>query len=214
MPKNKSTQLNTQAVTPQNEVILPNEPKRLFNKNFVLMLQGNAISAFGDVLYSVAIGYFVYTSTGSEALMGIFTSIGMFMSMFLSPITGSLVDRIDRKIVVVGMDAFRGFLMLLIGYLALNNHLNTNLLVVFTVLISFSNLLFRPAASTIMLDIVPKKDFVQANSIVSAGYSVIDMISRGISGYLLVYVGVGELIIFNGISFLISALTEYFIAVP
>ena len=34
--------------------------KKLFNKDFVLLLQGNAVSTIGDVMYSVAIGYWVY----------------------------------------------------------------------------------------------------------------------------------------------------------
>ena len=39
--------------------------KRLWNKDFILLLQGNAISTIGDVMYSVAIGYWVYEKTGS-----------------------------------------------------------------------------------------------------------------------------------------------------
>ncbi|QSX06889.1 MFS transporter [Sedimentibacter sp. zth1] len=190
------------------------EPKKLMNKNFVLMLQGNFISAFGDILYSIAIGYFVYHSTGSESMMGIFTSIGLFVTMFLSPISGALVDRINRKIVVVGMDFLRGVIMIILGILCLNDRLNIGFLVVMTVIISLSNVLFRPAATTILVDIVPRKDFVQANSIVSSALNVVDLISKGISGYLLVYVGIGQLIVFNGISFLISALSEYFVCVP
>lgn len=190
------------------------EAKKLFNKNFLLMLQGSLFSNFGDILYSIAIGYFVYNTTGSEAMMGIFTSISMFVTMFLSPITGAIVDRISRKAVIIGMDAVRGIFMLIIGTLCLNNNLQINVLIGFTILISLSNVMFRPAIGTVLVDIVPKKDFVQANSISSGVLSVVDLISKGISGFLLVYVGVGQLIIFNGISFLFSAFTEYFIYIP
>lgn len=31
--------------------------KKLWNKDYLLMLQGSAVSAIGDILYSVAIGY-------------------------------------------------------------------------------------------------------------------------------------------------------------
>ena len=31
--------------------------RKLWNRDYVLLLQGNAVSAIGDLLYSVAIGY-------------------------------------------------------------------------------------------------------------------------------------------------------------
>ena len=40
---------------------------KLWNKDYILLLQGNAFSAIGDLLYSVAIGYWVYDQTGSSA---------------------------------------------------------------------------------------------------------------------------------------------------
>ena len=46
------------------------EPKKLFNKNFLLMLQGGLVSNFVDILYSIAIGFYVFNKTGSEAMMG------------------------------------------------------------------------------------------------------------------------------------------------
>lgn len=187
---------------------------KLFNKNFILMLQGSVVSLFGSVLYSIAIGYYVYTKTNSEALMGIFSSISFFITMILSPITGALADRISRKKIIVGMDAFRGVAMIIIGVLCLYDMLNIPLLTVFTVVVAMSTVMFRPASSTVMIDIVPKEEFVRATSISSSFQTVIDLISKGISGFLLVYFGVAQLIIFNGISFLISAISEYFIDIP
>ena len=67
--------------------------KKLFNRDFLLLLQGSAVSTVGDVMYSVAIGYWVYEKTGSSALMGIMASISLFVTMFLSPFCGSIVDK-------------------------------------------------------------------------------------------------------------------------
>ena len=65
--------------------------KKLWNKDFLLLLQGNAVSTIGDLMYSVAIGYWVYEQTGSSGLMGVMSAISLFVTMFLSP---------DRKSVV------------------------------------------------------------------------------------------------------------------
>ena len=78
--------------------------KKLWNKDFILLLQGNAVSTIGDLMYGVAIGYWVYEQTGSSALMGIMSSISMFVTMFLSPFCGSIVDKLNRKWVIVEID--------------------------------------------------------------------------------------------------------------
>lgn len=187
---------------------------KLLNRNFALMLQGGIVSLFGTVLYSIAIGYYVYSTTGSEALMGVFSSIAMFMTMFLSPISGAIIDRSDRKKIIVGMDFATGVLMLIIGYLCLNDYLNIPNLTIFTVVIAIMSVFYRPSISTILIDIVPKNELVRATSIVSSTQSVVQLVGQGISGFLLIHFGIGELILFNGISYLFSAVTECFINIP
>ena len=98
--------------------------KKLWNKDYILLLQGNAVSTLGDLMYSVAIGYWVYAQTGSSALMGIMSSISMFVTMFFSPFCGSIVDKCNRKWVIVGIDTVQGILMLMVGVLAYRNALN------------------------------------------------------------------------------------------
>ena len=47
------------------------ERRRMFNRDFVLMWQGAFISYFGDIIYGLAISYWVLQTTGSTALMGL-----------------------------------------------------------------------------------------------------------------------------------------------
>ena len=75
--------------------------RKLLNRDFLLMLQGELVSGLGDILYSVAIGYWVYDVTGSSALMGILSSISMFVTMFLAPFSGGIVDKVNRKGIIV-----------------------------------------------------------------------------------------------------------------
>ena len=59
--------------------------RKLWNKDFILLLQGSAVSTVGDLMYSVAIAFWVYQETGSTTLMGVMAAISLFISMFLSP---------------------------------------------------------------------------------------------------------------------------------
>ena len=187
---------------------------KLWNKDYILMLQGNAVSAIGDVLYSVAIGYWVYEKTGSSALMGIMSSISMFMVMFVSPFSGSIVDKCSRKAIIVGMDALRGLIMLIVGALAFTDKLSVPIVLAAAFLASACSVFFGPAVSTLMLDIIPHDDMVRGQSVHSGITSFINLVGKALSGALVAFLGVPLIIVINGISYLFSAATEVFIHVP
>ena len=188
--------------------------KKLWNKDFILMLQGNAVSDIGDLLYSVSIGYWVYEQTGSSTLMGVMSSISMFVTMFLSPFTGSIVDKCSRKGMIVGMDVLRGLIMLALGVLLYMSKLTIPGVLLAAFLASLCSVFFNPAVNTLMIDIIPHDDMVRGQSIFSASNALINMVGKAFSGVLVAFLGVPLIVVLNGVSYLISALTETFIHVP
>jgi len=188
--------------------------KKLWNKDFLLMLQGNAVSALGDILYSVAIGFWVYEKTGSSALMGVMSSISMFMTMFVMPFSGSLIDKCDRKAVIVGMDVLRGGLMLAVGAMAFADKLSVPAVLAAAFLASACTVFFTPAVSTLMIDIIPHDDMVRGQSVSSGVNTLLSLVGKALSGALVAFLGVPLIIAINGISYLFSAFTELFITVP
>lgn len=187
---------------------------KLWNKDFILMLQGNAFSAIGDILYSVAIGYWVYDMTGSSTLMGLMSSISMFMVMFVSPFSGSIIDKCNRKAVIVGMDIARGILMLVVGGLAFAEKLSVAVVLIAAFLASACSVFFTPAVSTYLLDIIPHNDMVRGQSVSQGLSTLISLVGKALSGALVAFLGVPLIIVLNGVSYLISAFTEMFLTVP
>lgn len=188
--------------------------KKLWNKDFILMLQGNAFSAIGDILYSVAIGYWVFEQTGSSTMMGVMSSISMFMVMLVSPFSGSIVDKCSRKVVIVGMDVARGIIMLGVGALAFTDQLSVPWVLAAAFVASLCSVFFTPAVSTLMLDIIPHADMVRGQSVQSGVNAFLNMVGKAVSGALVAFLGVPLIITLNGVSYLISAFTEMFIHVP
>ena len=188
--------------------------KKLWNKNFVLLLRASAVSMIGDLMYSVAIGYWVYQQTGSNSLMGIMSSISMFVTMFLSPFSGTIVDKLNRKWVLVLGDAFQGLLMLTVGVLALTNRLTVPIVLIAAFLAAFGGVFYSPASRTVIIDIVPRDDLVRGQSLFSGVNSTINMIGSAFSGAMVAFLGVPLIIIINGCSNIYSAISEMFISVP
>ena len=188
--------------------------KKLWNKDFILLLQGNSVSTIGDVMYSVAIGYWVYETTGSSALMGIMSSISLFVTMFLSPFCGSIVDKLSRKWLIVGIDTLQGVLMLTVGALAYFGTLSVPVVLAVSFVAAFGSVFYSPAIGTLMIDIIPRDDMVRGQSIYTGASSMIDLVGTAFSGAMVAFFGVPLIVIINGLSNLYSAVTEMLINVP
>ncbi len=188
--------------------------KKLWNRDFILLLQGYSVSTIGDLMYSVAIGYWVYEKTGSNALMGIMSSIAMFVTMFLSPFTGSIVDKCNRKWLMVGMDVMQGIVMICVGILAHLDLLNVPGVLLAAFLAALGSVFYSPAGSTLLIDIIPRDDMVRGQSIFSGCVSLINMVGTAVSGVVVAFFGVPLIVILNGVSNLYSAFSELFIRVP
>jgi len=184
---------------------------KLLNRDFVLLWQGMSFSALGSILYSISIGYWVYETTGSTGLMGIMSSVTMFTMMFLGPVTGALTDRMHRRNVLIYADIIRGIIFLIVGYFAYNNLLSVSMVIIVAFISGICGSFFSPAASSLFPDLLPSDELVRGESIGSGTDSLIRLVGSAVSGTLIVLLGVPMLIIINGISYLISALSEYFI---
>ena len=187
------------------------EHNKLFNRDFVLLWQGMAFSAFGSILYSIAIGYWVYETTGSTALMGMISSITLFTMVFLGPITGAMTDRMHRRNVLVITDMVRGGIFLLVGYMALKSELNVTMVVIVALVSGVCEAFFSPAASSLFPDLLPNDEVVRGQSIASGTDSMIRLAGSAASGSLIVMFGVPILILLNGATYFLSAFSELFI---
>jgi MFS family permease len=188
--------------------------KKLWNKDYILLLQGNTVSTIGDLMYSVAIGYWVYQQTGSSALMGIMSSISMFVTMFFSPVCGSIVDKCNRKWLIVGIDVMQGVLMLAVGLLAYCDSLSVPVVLLAALAAAFGSVFYSPAVRTLMLDIIPRDDMVRGQSVFSGVSSLIKLAGSALSGVMVAFLGVPLIVVINGLSNLYSAASELFIRVP
>lgn len=188
--------------------------KKLWNKDYLLLLQGMGISQFGDIIYSLAISYYVYEKTGSTLLMSLIASISMITRTVLLPFSGAIVDRLNRKRIIVTMDLIRGIIMLLFATLSFHNQLSTTTIMICSFVCATCNTLFSPAVNTILVDILTKETLIQGQSIYNGTQSTIDLIGNSLSGAIVAIFGIAPIILLNGISFIISAITECFIDIP
>src|SRR5215212_1489374 len=75
--------------------------RALRHRNYRLFFGGQSASLVGTWITRVATSWLVYRLTGSELLLGIVGFCGQIPTLLLAPIAGVLVDRGDRRRILV-----------------------------------------------------------------------------------------------------------------
>jgi MFS family permease len=88
------------------------------NSRFRRLLVGLAVSQAGDWLYNLALLAFVYERTHSSAWVGLTTAARLLPIVICGPLGGVIADRYDRRRVMLGSDATRMALMLMLALVA------------------------------------------------------------------------------------------------
>ncbi len=190
---------------------MTNKRRTSLGKNFILLWQGQLVSGIGDALYSIALSFFVLQKTGSTALMGAMLACGLLPGILLSPFAGALADRSNRRNLIIWMDVIRGILVIAAGALAYLNILEIWYLFIVAVGLGVCSTLFSPTVNALLPDITPRERLMQANSMMGYNEGVQQILGGPIGGLLYTALGAPILFLGNGISYLISALSERFI---
>ena len=189
-------------------------PVRRWVGNFVLLVQGQVVSSIGDVFYQVALGFWVLAETGSTAVMGLLMASSILPMVLIAPFAGVIVDRVDRKWLIVAMDALRSLPVLAIAWGAFTGRLEIWMLFVVAVIVGAASAFFNPAVTASIPDLVPPTKRLQANSVVGMIQPISGMISNALGGVLYAIVGAPLMFLVNGISYLFSSGSELFCASP
>lgn len=175
-------------------------------KSPALLLTGLGLSSLGDFIYLVAINLLVLKMTGSAAAVAALWVVGPITSILVNGWSGSIIDRSNKKKIMIITDIIRAIAVAIIPLLP-SVWMIYALLFVTSVAKSF----FTPTSTTYITALIPKdkrKTFNSIRSLVSSGAFIT---GPAIVGVFLI-VGSLEIAIYsNAISFVISAILIAFL---
>ncbi|WP_244199334.1 MFS transporter [Halobacillus trueperi] len=169
-----------------------------------MLLFGLGISTLGDFIYLVAINVLVLQLTGSAAAVAGLWIIGPIASMVTKFWSGSMIDRLNIRRIMIGTDLIRAALVAIIPFF---NSIWPIYVCLF--FLSISKAFFEPAAITYITKVVPEKGRKQFNSFRSLITSSAFLIGPAISGALLLITSVHLSIWLNAFSFVVSGIMVY-----
>jgi MFS family permease len=181
----------------------------LKNRNFFLLWAGQGVSEIGSGISFIALSLLITDLTGSASAVGLLFIVLTIPSVAVGPWAGVLVDRWNKKLIIILADVIRGVLGICMA-------LTTDLVWLYALALGMGlvSVFFSPAIKTAIPRIVAKEELLTANALSSATYYMSRLAGPALGGVLIAVFGLQSAFIVNGISYLVSALSEAWIAIP
>ena len=191
---------------------------KLFNKNFVLLFQGQFVSQLGSFVYFVAIVFWIKHATDSATIVGLIAMLATIPGILLGPFGGTFADHFSRKKIIVIGDIINGLTISSIAALMFFSPESTELIITLLFIEAVINgtvkSVFNPAIAAAIPDIVPEKTIDTANGLLQSSMQIAMLIGQTIGGVLYQVLGAPLVMLIDGVTYLFSAASESFISIP
>jgi MFS family permease len=173
------------------------------NRNFRLLFIGQAISQLGDWFNSVAVFALLLDLTGSATAVA-WMMIMQFLPMaVIGPLAGVVVDRVDRRRLMIATDVIRGVLVL--GLLLVRTREQVWLAYVVMALAVSGSAFFEPARTATIPNVTTRDELMPANALSSATWAAMLAIGASVGGLVTAVAGREVAFVINAASFFVSA---------
>lgn len=194
-----------------SERSVTSDPKRMF----AIMATGQLISTFGSRLVTFGMGVWIYQQTGSSTQFAFILLLGTLSAFFVAPVAGVLVDRWDRRLLMIGADVLAASCSLLLaGILFTTGRLEVWHIYTVVLLTAMLDTVQTMAFYTSIPLLVPKEHLGRASGIMRTGNSIGQIIGPLLAGTMLVVVQLQGLLVFDIVTFVIGIVTLLIVRLP
>lgn len=174
---------------------------------FVLVWLGQLVSVLGSSLSNFALDVWVYQQTNSVTHLSFLILFSTLPRVIISPFAGVLVDRWNRRWVMIISDSGAALSTLTIALLLVFEQIHVGhiyLIYLATALSSIFSTFQWPAYSAAITLLVPKKQLGRANGMIQLAQALGQLVSPLLGGMLLLVIQLSGIIVLDFISFLFS----------
>jgi MFS family permease len=183
-------------------------------RTFSVIWLGQLVSSLGSGLTGFALPVWIYEKTGSAEAFGLLFFAATVPTVLLSPIAGALVDRWDRRMVLLASDALAALMTLFIGVLLYTGSFEIWHLVVISGLGSAVGTFQMPAFTASVSMLVPQKHFVRASGMMQTSDAVTGILTPLLAGVLVTTLGLWGVLAIDFATFLIAVGTLAAVRIP
>ncbi len=183
-------------------------------QKFTLIWFGQMLSQFGTATTRFSLMIWAYQQTGEAtplALLGFFSYI---LFILVSPVAGVLVDRLDRRLVMILGDFGAALMTVMLLILYASGGLQIWHLYLAEALTGAFEAFQIPAYSASISTLVPKKQYARVSGMRSFAEAAAQVIAPALAARLLSAFGLSVVMLFDLASFVLAVLPLLFISLP
>lgn len=177
--------------------------RALRHRNFRLFFGGQTISLIGTWMTRVATSWLVYRLTKSSLLLGTVGFAGQIPTFLLAPLAGVIVDRIDRRKVLVWTQTLAMVQSLALAWLTLSHRITIAEVLVLSATQGMINAFDMPARQSFMIRMVEDRaDLSNAIAINSSMVNTARLVGPSLAGLLIAATNEGWCFFVDGVSYI------------
>ena len=177
--------------------------RALRHRNFQLFFGGQSISLIGTWMTRIATSWLVYRLTKSALLLGTVGFAGQIPTFLLAPIAGVIVDRIDRRKVLVWTQTLAMMQSLALAWLTLSHRITIAEVLALSAMQGVINAFDMPGRQSFMVKMVEDRaDLSNAIAINSSMVNTARLIGPSLAGLLIAATNEGWCFLVDGISYI------------
>lgn len=183
---------------------------------FTLVWAGQLVSVLASSMSQFALTIWAYQETGSATALGAVNTAFLLPFLLLSPIAGAMVDRYNRKLMMMVSDLTAVTATTGILIIHASGHLRLWHLFVAAAINGLGNTFQWPAYSAAISTMVPKQYYSRANGMLSLVESAPGVLAPMLAGLLLPVIALRGILLVDVLTFFlaISALAALYVPQP
>jgi len=184
-------------------------PSILGRRPLRFVFAANVISMLGSGMNSAAVAWYILEATHSEMALGTFAVLQSIPAMLMLPFTGVLIDREDRRILVMWLDALRAVIITTVAILAFEHRVQIWQLYLMNTLVAAGFWMFWPTINALIQELTPEGQFVHSNTFLLAGVQGGWLMAGAVVGFVYNHIGLGGVLMLDVSTYVISFLCYF-----
>lgn len=188
----------------------------LKNTQYRRLIFGKLVSLLGSNIMQFALSLYVLNTTGSATLFASMLSISILPRLVFTPFAGVISDRWHRKHLIVGLDMLSGVFLIFTGFYWLADQQQLSILAIYIIIVVLEiiEIFFHAAMSAVLPSIVPKTQYLEANSFQTVVLNIGQLLAPVLGALLYMHTDMLWILWINGLSFILSSIAEMMITLP
>lgn len=176
--------------------------RALRHRNFRLFVAGQSVSLIGTWMTRIATSWLVWRLTHSALLLGVVGFTGQIFTFLLAPFAGVLIERWDRRKLLVWTQALAAIQSLAMAALTLAHVITVREIIALSVLQGLINAFDMPGRQSFLVQMVEdRQDLSNAIALNSSMVNGARLIGPALAGIVISLVGEGWCFLIDGVSY-------------